>query len=133
MGFSESEVNQTDGTVDLRAQNINTSDAERSQLKLEGSEQGFTLEHQSSEFLNGTTVGIDGKTIPDGGNGVSTELFVRTGDVGRGTATAGQVLTLVDPVTGETEYQDSDALKNIECYVNNNGCLLYTSPSPRDS
>jgi len=120
-GASESEINQTDGTVDLRVENINTSDAERSQLKLEGSEQGFTLEHQSSEFLNGTTVGIDGKTIPDGGNGASTELFVRTGDVGRGAASTGQVLTLVDPITGEVEYQNLDSIKNIECYVNNNG------------
>ena len=104
-GTGTTNISQTANSFNVETANTNNSSAWTSKLDLtQDANVGFDLTFQSQSFLDGTTVGIQGRDFPSP-NGITTELLVKTGDVGRGSATAGDVLTLIDAATGEAEYQ----------------------------
>ena len=104
-GTGTTNISQTANSFNVETVNTNNSSAWTSKLDLtQDANVGFDLTFQSQAFLDGTTVGIQGRDFPSP-SGTTTELLVKTGDVGRGSAAAGSVLTLIDAATGEAEYQ----------------------------
>jgi len=100
-GADQSTLDHSGSGFKVEAQNVNTSTQGTSVIDLTTiPASGAKLEWSSQVLPDGTTVGIEAKDV-----GNSSELFIKTGDVGRGTATVGQVLGL-SAATGEVEFVD---------------------------
>lgn len=119
-GIAEGDVGLRSDKMFFQSRTIALGSQPTSFLSLVGGDKdGFNLLFSSQWPTTGTKVAVQGRNNASN----STELFLQTGAIGRSEGKiAGDVLTLIDPATGEAEWETPTAPSPVNLY-NSDGIL----------